>query len=294
MLKRFISSALALTLVLGSAAVLPEGSAVLDTAISASAADTAPAQVKGVKASGVSYKTATLTWNKVKGAKGYRIYVYDTAAKNYKKVTTISKNTTSYKLTGLQQGKTYKYKVRAYKKIDGKNVWGKSSSAVSFSTKKEIKCSDFGWVYNVPNDGRKAYDKLDKVAVVTNEKELNALIKYINKNYPDDVKTSDMSPVYILKTADANFFKNYALIYTLSITEGIDAQYTTVNSVKLYSQKKGGKLTAYVNATYKEQVPDDVAVNDEYYSRFNCYIVAVKKSDIKNIKVFKLTDKKVN
>ena len=108
---------------------------ITDTAITASAANYAPAKVTGVKAS-KSYTTVTLSWTKVSKAKGYRVYIYDTATKKYKKITTISKSgTTSYKVTGLTADTAYKFKVRAYRKVSGKTYWGKSSAAVSATTK---------------------------------------------------------------------------------------------------------------------------------------------------------------
>ena len=294
MLKRFITSALAVTLLFGSAAVLPEMSVTNDTVIAASAADTTLAKVSGVKASSVGYKTASLTWEKVKGAKGYRIYVYDTAAKKYSKVTTISKNITTYKLTGLKQGKTYKYKVRAYKKVKGKTVWGKCSDAVSLSTKKKIDCDSYGWVYEVPSEDKDKYESLEKMTVVTNAKERDALIKYIKQNYPKgDVRDSKLSFATLLKSVKDDVFEDKVLIYTLSVTEGIDPKYTQVCESNMYLQKKGGKLTAVINTSYKEKVPENVAVNDEYYTRFNCYLAAVNKKDIAKVEVFKTTDKKV-
>ena len=106
------------------------------TGISASAADYTPAKVTGVKASSITQTAATLKWSKAAKAKGYRIYIYNTKTKKYTKVTTISKNTTtSYKLTGLKADTTYKYKVRAYNKVNGKTIWGTSSAAVTVKTK---------------------------------------------------------------------------------------------------------------------------------------------------------------
>lgn len=108
---------------------------IADTVITTSAANYAPAKVTGVKAS-KSYTTITLSWTKVSKAKGYRVYIYDTATKKYKKITTISKSgTTSYKVTGLTADTAYKFKVRAYRKVSGKTYWGKSSAAVSATTK---------------------------------------------------------------------------------------------------------------------------------------------------------------
>lgn len=138
MKKQLISTFAALTILttqaLPMAEIAPMDAA--STAITASAADYAPTKVSGVKASGTAYTATTLSWTKVANAKGYRVYIYDTAAKKYKKITTITKNsTTSYKVTGLTAGTAYKFKVRAYRKVNGKTYWGKSSAALSVTTK---------------------------------------------------------------------------------------------------------------------------------------------------------------
>ena len=110
-------------------------SEITDTAIIASAASYTPAKVAGVKASDVSYTTATLKWNKVSNAKGYRIYVYDPSSKKYKKVITITKNTTEYKLTNLIAGTAYKFKLRAYRQDNGSTYWGKCSNVFTLTTR---------------------------------------------------------------------------------------------------------------------------------------------------------------
>ena len=136
MKKKLISALAAISLMTTQALPLTDAlpNALPMTAIEASAV-TAPAKVTGVKATATSETTATLTWKKVSGAKGYRIYIYNTKTKKYTKVTTISKNTTvSYKLKGLKANTSYKYKVRAYAKSGGKTVWGTSSAAVTLKT----------------------------------------------------------------------------------------------------------------------------------------------------------------
>ncbi len=135
-MKRIITAALALTM-LGSSFMLPsaESFTISPAAITAEAADKAPAKVTSVKASALTDTTAKLSWKKVSGAKGYRIYVYDKTAKKYKKLATLSGGKTSYTLKGLKEGTSYKYKVRAYKKANGKTNWGKSSAAVSVKAK---------------------------------------------------------------------------------------------------------------------------------------------------------------
>lgn len=90
---------------------------------------TPPAKVTNVGTEKRSSLYLTLSWDKVSGASGYRIYQYNEDTKAYEKVTTISDgDTTSYKITGLSSAKEYQFKVRAYKKVDGGTLWGSSSS----------------------------------------------------------------------------------------------------------------------------------------------------------------------
>lgn len=75
-------------------------------------------------------------WNKKSHASGYQIYY--SRNKNFKK--TVAKvlvsggKTTSYKGKNFTKGKTYYVKVRAYKNVDGKRVYGK------WSVVKRVKC----------------------------------------------------------------------------------------------------------------------------------------------------------
>ena len=97
---------------------------------------TPPAKVSGVSTAVRSSTYLTLSWDKVSGASGYRIYKYNTSSKSYEKVTTISKGSTvSYKITGLTAATEYQFKVRAYKKTDTGTLWGSSSSAYKDCTK---------------------------------------------------------------------------------------------------------------------------------------------------------------
>ena len=90
---------------------------------------TPPSKVTNVSMAKRSSLYLTLSWDKVAGASGYRIYQYNESTEAYEKVTTISDaDTTSYKITGLSSATEYQFKVRAYKKADGVTLWGSSSS----------------------------------------------------------------------------------------------------------------------------------------------------------------------
>ena len=88
-----------------------------------------PASVKAARASSSSIK---LTWKKVSGASGYEVYRATKKTGTYSKVTTIKKGSTvSYTNKKLTKGKTYYYKVRAYRTVSGKKVYGSYSDIVS-------------------------------------------------------------------------------------------------------------------------------------------------------------------
>lgn len=72
--------------------------------------------------------TVKASWKKVSGADGYQVYRAKSKKGKFTKIKTVSKKSRSYKSTRLKKGKTYYYKVRAYKKVNGKNVYGTFSA----------------------------------------------------------------------------------------------------------------------------------------------------------------------
>lgn len=67
----------------------------------------------------------TLAWDKQTASNGYEIYSYNYTKKKYVLYKTITNgNTGSYKLTGLTANKKYKFKIRAYKLVNGKKTYG--------------------------------------------------------------------------------------------------------------------------------------------------------------------------
>lgn len=73
--------------------------------------------------------TALLTWKKVSGASGYYIYRCDTQNGTYKRVLKVkSGKTTQAYVDGHENGKTYYYKVRAYRVVDKKKKFSAYSN----------------------------------------------------------------------------------------------------------------------------------------------------------------------
>lgn len=81
---------------------------------------------KKVKATSIGMKSIKVSWKKVDGAAGYKVYRSTKKTSGFKRVKTTK--ATSWKNTKLKTGKTYYYKVRAYKERNGKQVYSKHSN----------------------------------------------------------------------------------------------------------------------------------------------------------------------
>ena len=93
---------------------------------------TNPAVVSGFKVSSTSASAVKLTWSKVSGANGYVVYKYDTAKKTWVRAAKITSNT--YTASKLKAGTSYKFAVKAYKTVNGKEVLSTSFPQLTAST----------------------------------------------------------------------------------------------------------------------------------------------------------------
>ncbi|MDO5521453.1 MAG: GH25 family lysozyme [bacterium] len=80
-----------------------------------------------------SSRKVTLTYSKISGASGYA--VYRSTSKNGKYTRLIYTTKTSYKNSYLTRNKKYYYKVRAYRVVKGKKVYGSYSGITSVKVK---------------------------------------------------------------------------------------------------------------------------------------------------------------
>ena len=88
-----------------------------------------PSNVKLANSSATSIK---VSWSKVTNASGYEIYRATSKNGTYKNIKTItSGTTTSYANKNLTNNKTYYYKVRAYKTVNGTKKYGSYCSILS-------------------------------------------------------------------------------------------------------------------------------------------------------------------
>ena len=170
--------------------------------------------------------TVTLTWSKVEGATGYRIYQYSTTEKKYVTKATIE-GKTSYKVTGLKADTTYKFKIKPYAKTSKKTVWGTESSVVSIKTIDKTKAKFNGYVACV-NEITLKWDKVPDATHYT---------VYVLKNGAyTKVATAIEKTSYKVKKLDSN--KKYTFVvrgYKKAI--GKDTQYTLSEPLAVKTKK---------------------------------------------------------
>lgn len=94
---------------------------------------TAPSKPTKLSAKNNKKKIVTITWKKVKGAKGYQVqYAYSEPFSKKTKTTTKTKLV----VKSLKKRKTYSFRVRAYKLDGKKKVYGKWSTVKKVKIKK--------------------------------------------------------------------------------------------------------------------------------------------------------------
>ena len=93
-----------------------------------------PAKVQKVKKSSVKATSVKLKWKKQKNISGYIVYFNSGTSKRYRYYKTVKKNTITIKK--LKKNTSYRFKVRAYKKVNEK-ITGACSEAVKVKTKQQ-------------------------------------------------------------------------------------------------------------------------------------------------------------
>ena len=102
------------------------------------------AKLNLTKVASYSYDKIKLTWEPLSGVDGYQIYRATSKSGTYSKVTSVTgASKSSYINEGRTCGKTYYYKLRAYKRINGKTVYSKFSSVMSaYAKPAKVKITD--------------------------------------------------------------------------------------------------------------------------------------------------------
>lgn len=114
----------------------------------------------------------TITWSKVSGAQGYRIYRASKAKGVYKAVASIAaKEGCKYVNKNLKSGKRYYYKVQAYVKADDSKVYCSISQPKSIKTLTKLEAQTDAFIKKATKDS------------MTKEEKLRACYNYMRDHY---------------------------------------------------------------------------------------------------------------
>ncbi len=91
------------------------------------------ANISGLKATSVTTDKLTLKWKAVKNADGYEVLRYNSSKRKFVKIATASRN--SYTDKKRSSGQAYRYKIKAFKKVNGKPYYGKESKEIKIIVK---------------------------------------------------------------------------------------------------------------------------------------------------------------
>ncbi len=175
-------------------------------------------KIKNVKASSKSYSSVKITWDKVSGASGYRVYRATSKDGKYSLIKTVtSGDTLSYTNTGLATGKNYYYKVRPYRSVDVGKVYGSYSSIVYAKpslSKPTLKLSA---------GSKKVYIKWDKISGASGY-----------RIYRSTKKDGKYSKIKTIVGKNINSYTNVKLAKKVTYYYKIRA-YRVVNGKKVYS-----------------------------------------------------------
>lgn len=88
-----------------------------------------------IKLASTAKGRATIAWNNVSGESGYQVWYSTKKSSGFKKISNYKADTVKVYKKGLKSGKTYYFKVRAYKKVDEKYIYSSYSSVKSLKIK---------------------------------------------------------------------------------------------------------------------------------------------------------------
>ena len=250
---------------------------------------TGPDNISGIKAESNFY-SVKLSWDKTETADGYRVYVKGTNGK-YKILTTTEK--TSFTANGLSASTKYDFAIKAYRKADGKTLWGNSTKKVaetssgkpsSFSGKesynsvalswREVKGAD-GYKVYVYSSKKKKYTTLKSVKsnkYTAEELKSGTTYKFAVKPYAKkNGKTYYGKPVYLTVTT-----KLTRPILTAKITaKGNTLSWNKVNGadgyVIYYSTEKDGSYAKLKTTTAAAYTHTKASKSKKYYYKVRAY-----------------------
>lgn len=160
-----------------------------------------------------SYNSTYIKWNKVDGASGYR--VYRATSKNGKYERLVTTTALSYTDTWLTSGKTYYYKVRAYRWVNGTKVFGPYSDIFTLTPKLGTP------TVKIYQSGTSVRFEIDKVSGAT--------------GYRVYRSTTENGKYTRITSSTERLHKDYDISYTNTYYYKVRA-YKVVNGKKVFSE----------------------------------------------------------
>ena len=154
-----------------------------------------------VKVSKKTQTSVTLSWEKRNKKIGFVVYSYNKAAKTYTRISTVQTN--KIKINNLKPNTTYRFSVRASKKVDGKNFRSEYSSPVKVRTEK-VK-----------------YSKSGRIIIDTEGQDWQLLVVNFNREFP---KSYSPSVSYVLDSGtrlDSRVTPYYVKMYNAAKKDGV-------------------------------------------------------------------------
>lgn len=157
--------------------------------------------------------SAEITWQKIDGASGYRIYLFDKTGKSSVVARTYGEDNTSYTLKNLDSDTEYKFAVRAFIKLNDKAYFGAIGDVYTLRTEKAnldiyraeqvselLSGKEFYIEYSEESD---IYGKVDSVMALRMGKlYLKETVKGVSTEY---IYNSANDEVYIIDAANKKY-----------------------------------------------------------------------------------------
>lgn len=252
------------------------------------AASVAVAAPTTVTTSRTAYNKIQVKWNKVSGADGYAVYKATSKTGKYTLIKRIdSSKTTSYTWAKANVGTTYYFKVKAYKKVNGKRVYGSYSKVVSGKTylakptvyRTDMDLGDYAHLYFSKVSGATGYEVwrstepdsgYTKVSTVSSKNSYYGYYSRAKKNvyhWAISGKNYKSETVYYHKVRAyrvVNGKKVYSNFSDYDITyEGVSSKQPWTQMT--YLEEEGKKVFELVNAERKKLGYPELEWDEELY-----------------------------
>lgn len=231
-----------------------------------------PPQVKNLTAT-AKKDAVTLKWSKVSGDVKYRVYTYNASTKEIEHIATVSG--TSYTHKSLSSKNTYRYVVKAYKKVDDKKYYSKQSSVV--------KCQPYGKPSQVTELTSSA--KTSSTVTLSWKKAGGNSVRYYIYSYNSSTqeytrlgKTTSTS--YTVSNLKANKTYKFAVRAYSAAGDGYWGKRSSVYSVKTYEKLTSPAVTG-LNASTEKKLKNILITwdADSSVNGYQIYRSASTKSD---------------